>query len=141
MNYSTAYNHRERLISVMDGLYINARLSKMRHEKLLKDVKLYVWDDEGLKRCPNWVAASLSQHREHLSKNISEWHRWAFKGSDGKLYLSYTDLSRDDQNKVDLGEIEGHHYWLEAIGKDIIVLGDDGILTITKYKRLTEFYY
>jgi hypothetical protein len=125
----------------MDGLYMNARLTKTRHHKLRKDVKLYVWEDEGLKRCPQWVKISLVQHCEHLSKNISEWQRWAYKGSDGKLYLSYTDLSKDDQNKVDLGEIEGHHYWLEETNKDIIVRGDDGILTITKTRRLTEFYY
>jgi hypothetical protein len=141
LDYSTAYNHHERLLGVMDGLYMNARLTKTRHHKLRKDVKLYVWEDEGLKRCPQWVKISLVQHCEHLSKNISEWQRWAYKGSDGKLYLSYTDLSKDDQNKVDLGEIEGHHYWLEETNKDIIVRGDDGILTITKTRRLTEFYY
>ena len=142
MNYSTAYNHKKRLMEVMDGLYMNARLCKIRHTELLEDMKKYVWHDEGLKRCPSWVGVSLNTHMNFLTKHLyKEWLRWAHEGSDDKLYLSFTDLSEEDQAKVKLDNYIGHYYWLEDTNNDIIERGSDGILTITKSKRLTKFYY
>ena len=117
-------------------------LCKIRHTELLEDMKKYVWDDEGLKRCPKWVGDCLNAHRDFLTKHLyKEWLIWAHEGSDDKLYLSFTDLSEEDQTKVKLDNYIGHYYWLEDTNNDIIARGSDGILTITKSKRLTEFYY
>lgn len=140
MRHLTALNHERRLAGIMASIYSSAYHSRMKHADLIQEVRIKVWEDPALKKCPSWVHHGLMVRREILAADIYAHLRWAYKGSDGKLYLNYTDLSESDKESVNNGSILGHHYWLQDAWQQRESY-ENGSLFIVKQRKLTESYY
>jgi hypothetical protein len=139
MKTSTAYNHQRRLMNAMTNIYACAVYDRPSHRDLVARVVAQVWDDPGLKRCPAWVSHGLRVYRDQLSEQIYRHLRWGFMGSDGVIRASYLDLSPDDQNAVNRGDIVGHHYWLETSRKCETL--PDGTMVETISRQFTHKFY
>ena len=140
MKITTASNHEKRLTSQLISIYHYAKLSRYSHKELMQKCVDRVWNDPSLKKCPGWVRGNLRLRRDNLTNNLfSRYLRWGFKGSDGIIRLSYTELTDEDKEKVNNGEIEGHHYWLQYTSKKITQTGN--LLTITEEAEITENYF
>lgn len=139
MRTSTAYNHQRRLMRTMADIYTCAVHDRPLHRDLVASVVQRVWDDPGLKRCPDWVGHGLRVYRDQLSDLVYRHLRWGFMGSDGIIRESYLDLSPDDQAAVDRGDIVGRHYWLEASRKCETL--PDGTMVETISRKFTNKFY
>jgi hypothetical protein len=139
MKISTAYNHQRRLMNTMCAIYAGAVYSRPNHRDLCAEVVAKVWEDSALKRCPSWVHHGLMIYRNQLSERIYDHLRWGFKGVDGVIRESYSDLSESDRAAVNRGDLQGRHYWLTI--KRQKSKGLDGSMIETIVRQFTSDSY
>jgi len=79
MKFTTAYNHRDRLRSLLRDTFSSARYGAMTHADLLKMLADRIYSDSGYKRAPSWVASSLHDLSNELHSGM---YHPVLRGSD-----------------------------------------------------------
>ncbi len=113
MNNKTAHNHYTRLRDDIDSIWSAARSYCQPHSKILEEMKLRVWDDPALPKCPRWVRDKLSVRSEmRLEEAFQHYTLWLFRTPDGSRKV-WEALTPEEQRFYASADQTGARYWLK----------------------------
>ena len=91
MKTSTAYNHQERLIRLIDSIYSSARAFRLPSDAINKRMKEQVWEDPAMTRVPVHVRSYISGYQRAIYNQHWREVEWVFPWQ-GIIYKNWSNL-------------------------------------------------
>ena len=117
MRISTAFNHQQRLLGILNDIYRRAEIFCLPSDQIIKEKKERIYEDPGYKRCPGHVKSYLSGFASCLWSKHWNNLKWVLPYK-GVNYDGWDDLPEEGKEAYRKDECTGKHVYKKDPTKD-----------------------